>query len=223
MKIDILSLFPSMFEGFLNESIIKRAINLEKVDIKIHNFRDYSTDPHKNVDDYSYGGGAGMVLMPQPIFDCVEALKKEDSKVILLTPQGKIYKQSDAYNFKKYKHLIFICGHYEGFDERIRTLADFELSIGDYILTGGELPAMVITDSIVRLIDGVINEESHINDSLSENLLDYPVYTKPADFRGLKVPDVLLSGHHENIAKWRYEEQIKRTQVRRPDLMKRDD
>lgn len=223
MKIDILSLFPSMFDGFLNESIIKRAINDKKVEINVHNFREYSKDPHKNVDDYSYGGGAGMVLMPQPIFDCVDALKTEDSKVILLTPQGKLYKQSDAYEFRKFKHLIFICGHYEGFDERIRTLADYEFSIGDYILTGGELPAMVITDSIVRLIDGVINEDSHLNDSLTNNLLDYPVYTKPADFRGLKVPEVLLSGHHENINKWRLDEQIKRTEARRPDLMKRDD
>ena len=161
--------------------------------------------------------------MPQPIFDCVDALKTKESKVILLTPQGKLYKQSDAYEFRKFKHLIFICGHYEGFDERIRTLADYEFSIGDYILTGGELPAMVITDSIVRLIDGVINEDSHLNDSLTNNLLDYPVYTKPADFRGLKVPEVLLSGHHENINKWRLDEQIKRTEARRPDLMKRDD
>ena len=223
MKIDILTLFPHMFDGFLEESIIARAIKDKKVVVNIHNFRDYSKDPHKNVDDYPYGGGAGMVLMPQPIFDCVNALKKENSKVILLTPQGKTYSQKMAIEFTKEEHLIIICGHYEGFDERIRSLADYELSIGDYVLTGGELPAMVISDSIIRLLDGVINKESYENDSFTNDLLDYPVYTKPADYNGMKVPEVLLSGHHANINKWRMEEQIKRTKERRPDLMKRDD
>ena len=223
MKIDILSLFPSMFDGFLNESIIKRAIDKGYVDIKIHNFRDYSLDPHQCVDDYGYGGGPGMVLMPQPIFDCVEAIRTSESKVILMTPQGKVHTQENAVSLSHEKHLIFICGHYEGFDERIRTLADMELSIGDFVLTGGEIPSMAICDSIIRLIDGVIMKESYIEESFNNNLLDYPVYTRPADFRGMKVPEVLLSGHHANINKWRLEEQIKRTKERRPDLLERVD
>ncbi len=223
MKIDILSLFPGMFDGFLNESIIKRAIDKGFVDIKIHNFRDYSTDPHHSVDDYGFGGGPGMVLMPQPIFDCVEALRTSDSKVILMTPQGRVHNQENALMLSKEKHLIFICGHYEGFDERIRTLVDMELSIGDFVLTGGEIPSMAICDSIIRLIDGVIMKESYEEESFNNNLLDYPVYTRPADFRGMKVPDVLLSGHHANINKWRLEEQIKRTKERRPDLLERVD
>ena len=223
MKIDILSLFPSMFEGFLNTSIIKRAIDSKKVEINIINFRDYSKDPHKKVDDYPIGGGCGMVLMPQPIFDCVNALKTEDSLVILLTPQGKTYNQKEAYSLASKKHLIIICGHYEGFDERIRLLADIEYSIGDYVLTGGELASMVITDSVTRLIDNVINKESHQFDSFNNNLLDYPNYTHPVDFNGYKVPDVLLSGHHENINKYRLEEQIKRTKERRPDLIEKSE
>lgn len=221
MKIDILTLFPKMFDGFLSESIIKRALENEKVQINIHDFRNYSNDPHKKVDDYGYGGGAGMVLMPQPIFDAVESLKTPDSLVILVTPQGRPYKQDLAYQLSRAKHLIIICGHYEGFDERIRTLADMEISIGDYVLTGGELASMVISDSIIRLIDGVITSESYENDSFASGLLDYPVYTKPYDFRGMKVPDILLSGHHENINKWRMEQQIKRTQERRPDLLEK--
>lgn len=211
-----------MFEGFLNTSIIKRAIDEKKVDISIHNIRDYSKDPHKRVDDYQFGGGAGMVLMPEPIFLAVEDLKTDDSFVILTTPQGEPFKESKAYELKDKKHLIIICGHYEGFDERIRSLADLEISIGDYVLTGGELPSMVITDAVVRLVPGVIVDESHLNDSFNNDLLDYPVYTKPVDFRGMKVPDVLLSGHHENIRKWRLEESIKRTKNRRPDLLKKD-
>ena len=221
MKIDILTLFPSMFDGFLNESIIKRARDSKHVEINIYNIRDYSKDKHKKVDDYAFGGGSGMVLMPQPIFDAVDNLKTSDSKVILLTPQGCIYNQKMAYSLSKEKHLIFICGHYEGFDERIRSLADLEISIGDYVLTGGEIPSMAITDSIVRLLDGVIKEESHEFDSFNNNLLDYPVYTKPVEYRGMKVPEVLLSGHHANIQKWRLEEQIKRTEIRRPDLLEK--
>ena len=221
MKIDILSLFPHMFDGFLTESIIKRAIDQKKVEIKIHNFRDYSLDPHHKVDDYAFGGGEGMVLMPQPIFDCVEALKTEKSKVILLTPQGTTFNQQLAYTLTNEEHLIIICGHYEGFDERIRTLADIEISIGDFVLTGGELASMVITDAIVRLLDGVIKKQSHTNDSFNFNLLDYPVYTKPVDYKGMKVPDVLLSGHHENIKQWRYQEQLRRTRERRPDLLEK--
>ena len=219
MKIDILTLFPKMFDGFLSESIIKRALDKKQVEINIHDIRNYSTDPHKRVDDYSIGGGAGMVLMPQPIFDAVDDLRRDDTLVIMMTPQGKTYNQEIAYNLTKSTHLIIICGHYEGFDERIRTLVDLELSIGDYVLTGGEIPSMVITDSIVRLLDGVIETESHVNDSFNNNLLDYPVYTKPNNFRGMEVPEILFSGHHENIAKWRLEEQIKRTKERRPDLL----
>lgn len=221
MKIDILTLFPKMFEGFLSESIIKRAIETQKIEINIYDIRKFSKDPHKKVDDYGYGGGAGMVLMPQPIFDAVNFLKTDDSYIILMTPQGVPYKQSLAHELSKKNHIIIICGHYEGFDERIRTLADLELSIGDYVLTGGELASMVVTDSITRLLDGVINQESHEKDSFTDGLLDYPVYTKPYDFNGLKVPDILLSGHHENINKWRHEEQIKRTEERRPDLLEK--
>lgn len=221
MKIDILTLFPEMFKGFLETSIIKRAIQTKKVQINIHNIRDYTLDSHNRVDDYPFGGGDGMVLMPEPVFRAVEAIKDEESFVILLTPQGKTYNQRYAYELKEKKHLIIICGHYEGFDERIRSLADVEISIGDYILTGGELASMIITDSVTRLIDGVISEGSHINDSFHDNLLDYPVYTKPQEFRGMRVPDVLLSGHHENINKWRLEEQIKRTKDRRPDLLEK--
>jgi len=219
MKIDILTLFPKMFEGFLNESIIKRAIEFNKVEINVHNIRDYSKDPHKKVDDYGFGGGAGMVLMPQPIFDAVNALKTEDSCVILMTPQGSVYNQKKAYELTNFKHLILICGHYEGFDERIRTLADIEISLGDFILTGGEIASMAITDSVVRLLDGVITKESYENESFNDNLLDYPVYTKPVDFNGMKVPEVLLSGHHKNIDAWRLEQRIKRTNERRPDLL----
>ena len=223
MKIDILTLFPSMFDGVFSESIIKRAIDDKKVEIRLINFRDYTIDPHNKVDDTPYGGGAGMVLSCQPIFDCIDDIRTPESKIILLTPAGIPYKQKMAYDLSLEKHLIIICGHYEGFDERISTLADYEISIGDYVLTGGEIPAMALVDSITRLIPGVINEESHIEDSFKEEsnryLLDYPTYTKPSNFRGLKVPEVLLSGHHENIKKYRMEESLKRTKERRPDLL----
>ncbi|MBE6157264.1 MAG: tRNA (guanosine(37)-N1)-methyltransferase TrmD [Firmicutes bacterium] len=221
MKIDILTLFPNMFNDIFNESIIKRAIDNKLVEINIHNFRDYTLDPHNKVDDTPYGGGSGMVLMPQPIFDCVDKIKTADSKVILLTPDGVKYEQSLAYDLSHEKHLIFICGHYEGFDERIRTICDMELSIGDYVLTGGELASMVITDSIVRLLPGVIEESSHINDSFNNNLLDYPSYTKPRVFRGMEVPEVLLSGNHKKIEEYRKNESLKRTQERRPDLLEK--
>lgn len=220
MIIDILTLFPSMFEGFINESIIKRAIDKEKVQINIHNIRDYSPFSNKQVDDYQFGGGSGMVLMCEPIFNAIEAIKKEDSIVIMLTPSGKVYKQNEAVKLKEYKHIILLCGHYEGFDERIKTIVDMEYSIGDYVLTGGELPAMVITDSIVRLIDGVITDGSLESESFTDNLLDYPVYTRPAVFRGMKVPEILLSGHHENINKYRLEERKRVTKEKRNDLVK---
>ena len=209
-----------MFVGPFSESILKRAVQNEKVEITIHNFRDYTDDSHGKVDDTPFGGGAGMVLMAQPIVDCVERLKTEDTKVILLTPAGIPYKQKIAYDLAKEKHIILICGHYEGFDERITSVVDMEISIGDYVLTGGEIPAMVLVDSIVRLLPGVINERSHLEDSFNENfLLDYPQYTKPRDFRGQLVPDVLVSGDHQKIEKWRYEESVRRTKERRSDLL----
>ena len=222
MKIDILSLFTDMFNGVFTESIIKRAIKDKKVNIEIHNFRDYTTDPHNKVYDTPYSGGCGMVLMAQPIFDCVESLKKEESKVILLTPSGIPYKQKIAYDLSKEKHLIIICGHYEGFDERIRTLADLEISIGDYVLTGGEIPAMVLVDSITRLLPGVIKERSHLEDSFNDNyLLDYPTYTKPRIYKGMEVPEVLLSGDHKKIDEYRKQESIRKTKELRPDLLKK--
>ena len=222
MIIDIVTIFPNMFNNIFEESIIKRAKDKKQVIINIHNFRDYTLDPHNKVDDIAYGGGEGMVLMPQPIFDCVESLRKEDSKVILLTPSGIPYKQKMAYDLSHEKHLIIICGHYEGFDERIRTLADIEISIGDYVLTGGEIPAMVLVDSIVRLLPGVIKERSHLNDSFNENyLLDYPTYTKPRIFRGMEVPEVLLSGDHQKIAEYRLQESLKKTKELRPDLLEK--
>lgn len=221
MKIDILTLFPEMFKGVFEESIVKRAIQSNKVTINIIDFREYSDDPHKKVDDTPFGGGAGMVLTCQPIFDAVESLKKENSKVILMTPSGVPYSQKKAYELSKEEHLIIICGHYEGFDERIRTLADYEISIGDYVLTGGEIPTMAIVDSIVRLLPGVINERSHLDDSFSENyILDYPTYTKPRIFRKMEVPEVLISGDHKKIAKWREEEALRKTEELRPDLLK---
>ena len=221
MKIDILTLFPEMFDGFLNTSIIKSAQNRNLVNINTINIRDYSMDKHKKVDDTPYGGGAGMVLMCQPIFDAVKSVKKTKSKVILMTPQGVKYNQKIAYNLSKEEHLIFICGHYEGFDERIRSICDMEISIGDYVLTGGELPSMVITDSVVRLVDNVIDEGSHVNDSFNNDRLDYPTYTKPREYEGMKVPDVLLSGDHKKIDEWRKSESEKKTLERRPDLMKK--
>ena len=219
MKIDVLTLFPNMFEGVLNESILKRAIDLKKVEINLVNFRDYTKDPHNKVDDTPYGGGAGMVLTCQPIFDCVRDIKTDDSKVILLTPRGTVYSQDMAYNLSKEKHLILICGHYEGFDERIRTICDMEISIGDYILTGGEIPAMTLVDSITRLLPDVITEESFIEDSFSSNLLDYPTYTKPRVYEGMEVPEVLLSGDHKKIEEYRYNESLRITREKRPDLL----
>jgi len=222
LKIDILTLFPNMFEGFINESIIKRAIEKKLVEINIIDFREFSEDKNKKVDDYPYGGGNGMVLACQPIFDAVESIKTENSIVIMTTPSGTPLKQKISQNLSNKQHLIIICGHYEGFDERIRTIVDLEISIGDYVLTGGELPAMVITDSITRLVDGVIKEESRTLESFNDNLLDYPEYTKPQNFRGLEVPEVLLSGHHKNIEEFRKEEALKRTKSVRPDLLKEE-
>ena len=211
MKIDILSLFPGMFDGFLESSIIKRAREQGYVDIKIHNFRDYSLDKHGRVDDYPYGGGAGMVLMCEPIFRCLDEIKTPESFVIMTSPAGHTFKQEMAVDLSKKKHLIILCGHYEGFDERIKSIVDMEVSIGDYVLTGGELPSMVMCDAITRLIPGVISAESLEVESFNDGLMDYPNYTRPEEFRGMRVPEVLLSGHHKNIEKYREEERIKRT------------
>ena len=222
MKIDVLTLFPEMFTGVISSSIIKRAIDDNKIEINLHNFRDYSKDIHHKVDDTPYGGGCGMILTCQPIFDCVNDLKDDESTDILLTPDGTPYKQEIANNLVKLKHLIIICGHYEGFDDRIRSICDMEISIGDYVLTGGEIPAMVLIDSVTRLIDGVINKESYQNDSFYNGLLDYPQYTKPREYNGLKVPDVLLSGNHKEIEKYRMEAALEKTRTRRCDLLKED-
>lgn len=219
MKISILTLFPEMFEGFKANSIIKNALIKELVSIEAFDIRSFTEDKHKHVDDYPYGGGAGLVLMCQPVVDAIEALRDEDSRVILLTPQGRTFKQSEAVRLKEEKHLIFVCGHYEGFDERIRDYVDEELSIGDFVLTGGELAAMVVSDAIIRLIDGVITVDSHEDDSFSQGLLEYPHYTRPRNYRGKEVPEVLLSGHHENIRKYRLSESLRRTYHKRPDLL----
>lgn len=223
MQIDILTLFPEMYDGFLDCSIIKRAIAKELVKINVINFRSYTLDPHNKVDDTPYGGGSGMVLMVEPLYNAIKDLRREDSKVILLTPSGKQYNQALAYDLAKEKHLIIICGHYEGFDERIRSFVDLEVSIGDYILTGGELASMVITDSVTRLIEGVIDKDSSREESfnIENNLLDYPTYTKPRSFMGMDVPEVLLNGDHQKIATYRKEESLKRTKEKRPDLLER--
>jgi len=222
MKIDVLTLFPEMFDGVFGSSILKRAEEKKAVSYQVVNFRDYSDNKHNTVDDYPYGGGAGMVLKPQPIFDAVSALSENPQsrpRVILLCPQGERHTQKKAEELSAEEHLIFICGHYEGYDERIREIVTDEISIGDFVLTGGELGAMVVVDSVVRLLPEVLGkEESHLKDSFSTGLLEHPHYTRPADFRGLKVPDVLLSGNHKHIEEWRIKESLRRTWQRRPDL-----
>ena len=220
MKIDILTLFPNMFNGFKTESIIKRALEKNKVEINIIDIRNYTPYKNNQVDDYQFGGGGGMILMCEPVFRAVESIKTDNSHVILLTPRGKTYNEKKAYEFKEKKHLIIICGHYEGFDERIYSLADELVSIGDFILTGGELPAMMITDSVVRLLDGVITSTSLEYESFNDNLLDYPVYTKPRDFRGMLVPEVLLNGNHKKINEFRENERKRITKEYREDLLK---
>ena len=220
MKIDVLTLFPEMFNGVLNESIIKKAIEKKIVNINLINFRDYSKLSNKQVDDTIYGGGPGMLLRCEPIFDALDDINKDkDAHIILLSPEGSTYSSTKAKELTTYEHLIIICGHYEGLDERIKTLADEIISIGDYVLTGGEIPAMAIIDSTVRLLDGAINKESLESESFEDGLLDYPVYTKPREYRGMKVPDVLLSGDHAKIKAWREEKQIEKTKENRPDLM----
>ena len=221
IKFDCLTLFPEMFNGILEDSILKRAIENNLIEVKLHNFREFSTLKHKNVDDSPYGGGAGMVLMCPPIYDCLHSIENnENAHKILLTPQGRKYTQDVAKELSKKDHIILICGHYEGFDERIRSFVDDEISVGDYILTGGEIPAMAIIDSVSRLIPGVLhNDESAPTDSFENNLLECPQYTKPFDFMGMTVPEVLVSGNHQEIDKWRKDESLKRTKERRNDLL----
>lgn len=221
MRIDIVTLFPSMFDGFVGESIIKRAIDNGLVEVNIVNLRDYTKDKHKKVDDTPYGGGNGMVLACQPVFDCIKDLRNDDSLVIMMTPQGEVFNQRKSNELALKKHLIFICGHYEGFDERIRSIVDIEISIGDFVLTGGELASMVISDSIIRLLDGVIANDSHEYDSHQNWLLEHPHYTKPREYEGMLVPDVLVNGNHKEIEKWRQKESLRRTMLRRPDLLEK--
>ncbi|HPP30107.1 MAG TPA: tRNA (guanosine(37)-N1)-methyltransferase TrmD [bacterium] len=221
MRIDIITIFPEIFAP-LNASIVKRAIEKRAVEIKIWNLRDFTKDKHKKVDDTPYGGGKGMVLKCEPIFAAVKHIKKENrkGKIILTTPQGSLFNQGMAKRLSGEEGLIIICGHYEGVDERVSSIVDCEISIGDYVLTGGELPAMVIVDSVVRLLPGVLPEEAPVYDSFSQHLLDWPSYTKPAVFKGMKVPDVLLSGNHKKIEEWRKKQAEKRTKIRRPELYK---
>lgn len=223
MKIDILSLFPEMFTGFLNTSIIHRAIESNIVEVNIHDFREYATNKHHKVDDYPYGGGQGMVLQCQPVIDCLKDIQTPESVVMLMCPTGKTFTQQLAQDYAKIKHLIIICGHYEGYDERIRDYCDIEVSIGDYVLTGGELGSMVVSDAIIRLLDGSINELSHEDDTFSNGLLEFPQYTRPSVYDEKEVPEVLLSGHHENIRKWRLYQSLKKTYKKRPDLLKNRD
>ncbi|KRE83210.1 tRNA (guanine-N1)-methyltransferase [Paenibacillus sp. Soil766] len=229
MRVDVLTLFPEMFEGVFSSSILGKARDKGIVSLSTVNFRDYSTNKHNTVDDYPYGGGGGMVLKPEPIFGAVEDLPTHQTaegeavkpRVILLCPQGETFTQKKAEELAGEEHLVFICGHYEGYDERIRQyLVTDELSVGDYVLTGGEIPAMVVIDSVVRLLPGVLgNEMSAVTDSFSTGLLEYPHYTRPAKFRDWEVPEMLLSGHHANVKKWRNKESLIRTLERRPDLL----
>ncbi|HOC54903.1 MAG TPA: tRNA (guanosine(37)-N1)-methyltransferase TrmD [Verrucomicrobiota bacterium] len=221
MKIDVVTLFPAMFAGPLDESIIKRAREAGRLDLALHNLRDYAHDRHKTVDDRPFGGGPGMLLKPEPLFEAVEALAHENTRVILVSPAGRRFDQAVAHELAGFEHLLMVCGHYEGFDERVRErLADDELSIGDYVLTNGALPVMVIVDAVTRLLPGVLgDEDSAREDSFSQGLLEYPQYTRPAEFRGMKVPEVLLSGNHAEIARWRAEQARQRTRERRPDLL----
>jgi tRNA (guanine37-N1)-methyltransferase len=231
MRIDILTLFPQLFEAPFAFGIFKRAIDNGLVNINLMNIRDYTHDKHHTADDYPYGGGAGMVMKAEPIFEAVETIKEklddkgESLPVILLTPQGRLFSHKIAQELAQHQHIVLICGHYEGVDERvIEHLATDTISIGDYVLTGGELPAMVVADAVLRLIPGVLgSEESPLDDSHASGLLEYPQYTRPADFRGWQVPDILLSGNHAQIAKWRREQIIKRTLEKRPELLDKAD
>ncbi|MBN2268728.1 MAG: tRNA (guanosine(37)-N1)-methyltransferase TrmD [Acholeplasmataceae bacterium] len=220
MKIDIITIFPEFFNPFLETSIIKRAIEQKIVSINAHQLRDYSKNKHKKVDDTPYGGGAGMLMTLQPLDDAITKLREKNSKVILLSPQGKKFTQKKAIKLAKESHIILICGHYEGIDARIENYIDEELSIGDYVLTGGEIPAMIVSDAVIRLVPGVIHEDSSEEDSLQNGWLKYPQYTKPNDYKGHLVPEVLLSGNHQEIMKWREEMRLKNTVLKRSDLLK---
>jgi len=221
MKIDVLTLFPAMFAGPLDESIVRRARDTGKLDLQLHNLRDYTHDRHRTVDDRPFGGGPGMLLKPEPIFEAVEHLRGEKTRVILLSPAGRLFNQAVAQELAQREHLLLICGSYEGVDERVRQfLVDEELSIGDYVLTNGALPAMVIIDAVTRLLPGVLgDDQSAHEESFSRGWLEYPQYTRPADFRGMRVPEVLLSGHHAQIAEWQAAQAKLRTAQRRPDLL----
>lgn len=220
MRFDVLTLFPKMFTP-LKESIIGKAIEDKKVELNLINIRNFSKDKHKKVDDTPYGGGAGMVMKADVVYDAYSSIEKENAKVIFLSPQGKTLNQEKVKSLAKEKHLILLCGHYEGIDQRvIDEIVDEEISIGDYVLTGGELPAMVLIDSVSRYVEGVLSEESIKEESFTNNLLEYPQYTRPETFHGIKVPEVLLSGHHENIKKWREEQSLKNTLQKRPNLLK---
>lgn len=219
MKVDILTIFPSMFDS-LNQSIVGKAQEKGLLELHTHDFRENASNKQRHVDDMPYGGGQGMLLMPQPIYDTMDKIPHEKARVILLDPAGKRYNQKMAEELAQEEHLIFICGHYEGYDERIKDLVTDEISLGDFVLTGGEVAATVIVDSVVRLLPGALGKAaSHEDDSFSSGLLEYPQYTRPEDFRGKKVPSVLMSGHHENIRKWRLTESLKKTLARRPDLL----
>jgi len=222
MRIDYLTLFPGMFEGVLNQSILKRAQEKDLLQVNTVDFRHYAENKHNQVDDYPFGGGQGMVLKPEPIFNAMDSIERtEDTRVILMCPQGRPFTQVIANELSQAEHLVFICGHYEGYDERIREyLVTDEISMGDYVLTGGELPAMVMTDAVVRLLPGVLgNQQSHMDDSFQDGLLEFPQYTRPRIYKDLNVPDVLLSGNHAHIDNWRYEQKILRTWEKRPDLL----
>ncbi|MDX9873082.1 MAG: tRNA (guanosine(37)-N1)-methyltransferase TrmD [Clostridia bacterium] len=222
MEIYVFTIFPEMFAGPLDTSILKKAREKGLINVRLINYRDYSLDKHKNVDDAPFGGGAGMVLKPEPIYRAVEENYSQDGKILLMSPQGKVFDQQLAVELAQEKSLAIICGHYEGFDERIRKLADEEISIGDYVLTGGELPAMTVIDAVGRLLPGVLGEEeSARDDSFYHGLLEYPQYTRPRDFRGMTVPETLISGNHKEINRWRRKESLRRTLRRRPDLLAR--
>jgi len=219
MKFDVLTLFPEMFDC-LNQSIIGRANEKNLININLINIRDFSKDKHKKVDDTPYGGGAGMVIRPDVVYDAYKSIKDENAKVIYMSPQGNVLNQSKIESLSKEKHLVLLCGHYEGIDQRVlEEIVDEEISIGDYVLTGGEIPAMVLIDSVSRYVEGVIKEDSTSEESFSNNLLEYPQYTRPEEFHGNKVPEVLISGHHENIRKWRREKSLQNTYNKRPELL----
>lgn len=219
MKFDVLTLFPEMFDS-LNQSILGRAVEKDLININLINIRDFSKDKHKKVDDTPYGGGAGMVIRPDVVYDAYKSIKDEDAKVIYMSPQGKVLNQEKVKSLSKEKHLVILCGHYEGIDQRVLDeIVDEEISIGNYVLTGGEIPAMVLIDSVSRYVEGVINNESTEEESFSNNLLEYPQYTRPEIFNGKQVPDILKSGHHENIRKWRRAESLKNTYQKRPELL----